>query len=206
VGALDPVFKELIEAIVAGDEATATALLGRSPALATAWATVGATRTDAEQFYFAAVGHYLYAGDSRLHMAAAGYRVPICRVLIDDGADVTAANRRGAQPLHYAADGNPDAPTWNPAAQGETVTLLVEAGADPNATDKSGVAPLHRAVRTRSTGAVAALLAGGADPRLPNKNGSTPLELAQRTTGRGGSGSPAAKEEQEAIIRLLEAR
>lgn len=206
MSALDPAFSELIDAIVAGDAKLATALLGRSPALATARATVGATRTDAEQYYFSAIEHYLYDGDTGLHMAAAGYRVPICRALIDRGADVAARNRRGAQPLHYAADGSPNASTWDPAAQGGTVTLLVEAGADPNALDKSGVAPLHRAVRTRSTAAVAALLAGGADPALPNKNGSTPLELAHRTTGRGGSGSPEAKEQQEAIIRLLEER
>lgn len=84
------------------------------------------------------------------------------------------------------------------------MTLLVEAGADPDATDKSGVTPLHRAVRTRSTGAVAALLAAGADPGRPNKTGSTPHDLAQWTTGRGGSGSPEARAEQRAIIRLLE--
>jgi ankyrin repeat protein len=41
--------------------------------------------------------------------------------------------------------------------------FLVARGADPDALDKDGVAPLHRAVRTRSTGAVAALLAAGAD-------------------------------------------
>jgi hypothetical protein len=84
------------------------------------------------------------------------------------------------------------------------VEALLDAGADPNAIDKSGVAPLHRAVRTRSAAAVAALLDGGADPELTNKRGSTPLQLATRTTGRGGSGSPEARAEQEEIIRLLE--
>jgi Ankyrin repeats (many copies) len=204
MGGLDPAFRDLIEAIVADDKPLVATLLRRNPELAVARATVGATRTDAEQYYYRAIEHYLYAGDTGSHMAAAGYRVPICRELLNRGADVAARNRRGAQPLHYAADGIPGSHAWNPAAQGATVTVLVEAGADPNATDRNGVAPLHRAIRTRSAAAVAALLAGGADPRLPNLKGSTPLELAQWTTGRGGSGSPAAKAEQEAIIRLLE--
>ena len=76
-------------------------------------------------------------------------------------------------------------------------------GADPNAVDRSGVAPLHRAVRTRSLAAVRALLDGGARPRQPNKSGSTPLHLAVQTTGRGGSGSPQAREQQASIVRLL---
>jgi hypothetical protein len=33
--------------------------------------------------------------------------------------------------------------------------------------------------------------------------GSTPLHLAVQTTGRGGSGSPHAREQQADIIRLL---
>jgi len=74
---------------------------------------------------------------------------------------------------------------------------------DPNALDSAGVAPLHRAVRTRSLAAVRALLDGGANSRQPNKVGSTPLHLAVQTTGRGGSGSPQAREQQAGIVRLL---
>jgi ankyrin repeat protein len=51
--------------------------------------------------------------------------------------------------------------------------------------------------------AVRALLDGGADLRRPNKAGSTPLHLAVQTTGRGGSGSPQAREQQADIVRLL---
>jgi len=63
-------------------------------------------------------------------------------------------NRRGAEPLHYAADGAPGSRNWNPQAQAEMITLLISSGANPNALDKSGVAPLHRAVRQRCAGAV----------------------------------------------------
>ena len=124
------------------------------------------------------------------------------RTLIAMGADVRATNRRGAQPLHYAADGVPGARSWNPDAQAATIASLIEAGADPNAIDKSGVMPLHRAVRTRCAAAVRALIDGGADPRGRNKSGSTPMDLATGNTGRGGSGSPESKAQQEEIVRL----
>jgi ankyrin repeat protein len=118
--------------------------------------------------------------------------------------DVRAQNRRGAEPIHYAADGVAGGEHWNPQTQAETIAYLVAAGADPNAADGSKVRPLHRAVRTRCASAVRALLASGADPSLANGNGSTPLDLATRQTGRGGSGGPQAKAEQADIIRLLE--
>jgi hypothetical protein len=86
------------------------------------------------------------------------------------------------------------------------IALLIAAGADPDAVDMDGVTPLHRAVRTRCAAAVAALLDGGADAARRNKGGSTPLRLARLTTGRGGSGSPDAKAQQQEILRLFEQR
>src|SRR5205085_10813209 len=127
------------------------------------------------------------------------FQRPMAELLVARGADWRAANRRGAQPLHYAADAN----RWEPTAQADIIGYLLSIGADPNALDKSGVAPLHRAVRTRSLPAVRALLDGGASPRAPNKAGSTPLHLAVQTTGRGGSGSEHARQQQAEIIRLL---
>ena len=81
---------------------------------------------------------------------------------------------------------------------------LIEAGADPNAQNMDGATPLHRAVRTRCAGAVRALLDHGADPAIRNKNGSTAMQLALHTTGRGGSGSPEAKAQQQEILLLLQ--
>lgn len=115
-----------------------------------------------------------------------------------------ARYRRGAEPLHYAVDGVPGSRSWDPAAQAATVASLIDAGADPNTVDQSSVTPLHRAVRTRCAAAVRALLDGGADARRRNKSGSTPMRLATRNTGRGGSGSPESKAQQQEIIRLLE--
>ena len=197
---------QLVLAIVRRDGAAAVGLLEESPELAKARIEDGATRQDAAAHYFPNIGHYVYAGDTALHVAAAAYETEVVQRLIAAGADVQARNRRGATALHYAADSRPGVPRWNPEAQAATIACLIGAGADPNCLDRSGVAPLHRAVRTRSAAAVQALLEGGADARLKNKSGSTPMLLATMTTGRGGSGSTEAREQQEEIIRILEAR
>ena len=190
---------DLVRAIVAGENKKVSRLLAAAPGLVEARAVVGASRETAGQYFFEEIKHYLYGGDTALHMAAAGFRSKIAQVLIDKGADLSARNRRGAEPLHYASDAN----TWNPVAQAATIDCLIRAGANPNAIDKSGVAPLHRAVRTRCAAAVRALLVGGADPYLKNGSGSTPLQLAMWNTGRGGSGTPAAIEQRRQIIALL---
>jgi ankyrin repeat protein len=192
-------FLDFIRLVVAGETAAVSRRLAGEPALATMPAEVGATRERATDFFFPEIAHYLYAGDTALHMAAAASRRPVAELLVTHGADCRAGNRRGAEPLHYAADGN----HADPEAQVETIEYLVSVGADPNARDRSGVAPMHRAVRTRSPAAVRALLDGGADPRAPNGSGSTPLHLAVQTTGASGSGSEHAREQQAAIIRLL---
>lgn len=189
--------------IAARDAGEALRLLQATPSLATDAASVGATRQGANDYFFAEILHYAYAGDTALHLAAAAHQPGIVEALLGSGALAHAKNRRGAEPLHYAADGAPDSVAWHPREQAEVVRLLIEAGADPNATDKNGVAPLHRAVRTRCSAAVRALLERGADARRKNKSGSTPLELARQNTGRGGTGGPAARREQETIIALL---
>jgi hypothetical protein len=196
----------LIRSIAARDRKQALRLLATEPELAVRVLAIGATRQGTSGYYFEEIPHYAYAGDTALHMAAAAHQVSIAKRLVSKGALVGARNRRGAEPLHYAADGMPGSPAWDPEGQAEVVAFLIASGADPNALDKSGVAPLHRAVRTRCSPAVRALLANGADPHLTNKSGSTPLQLATLTTGRGGSGSVMARLEQRKIIELLAAR
>jgi ankyrin repeat protein len=201
----DAALMKLIRTIVVGDDALATRLLTENRALGRARFERGATREAAIDSWFEEITHYVYAGDTALHMAAAAYRPGIVRTLVGMGADVRAKNRHGAEPLHYAADGMPGSRAWNPAAQAMAIACLIEAGADPNALDKRGVAPLHRAVRTRCAAAVKALLDAGADPGLKNKHGSAAILLATQNTGRGGSGSPEAKAQQQAIVELLRA-
>ena len=196
---LSPDFSKLIRHIVSGNIDAVSDMLSADPSLATEAAEIGAARENAEEFFFTEIRHYLYGGDTALHIAAAGFRCQIAMLLVANGANIGAKNRRGQQPLHYAADAN----LWNPDAQAETINYLLSAGADANALDKSGVAPLHRAVRTRSAAAVLALIDGGADPSAPNEKGSTPLRLAELTTGRSGSGSDLARQQQAIIIELL---
>jgi ankyrin repeat protein len=204
MGAAEPALTELVRAIAAADASKVSEMLEASPALAAASVEAGATRREAAPYYLDEIDHYVYAGDTALHIAAAAHQPNLVRRLLELGADVGAPNRRGAQPLHYAADGIPGSDAWKPEAQAAVIAALIAAGADPNATDRSGVSPLHRAVRTRCGPAVRALLEGGADARRENKSGSTPMRLATQTTGRGGSGSAAAKEQQALIVQLLE--
>jgi hypothetical protein len=199
----DIALRELVTAIVAGQPGSVSRLLAASPHLAHASFKNGATRQSAIAFHFDQIGRYIYAGDTALHFAAAAYQTDIARELLASGADVHAKNRRGQEPLHAASVGNPNLGTWNPSLQTATIILLVQSGADPNVTDKSGVSPLHKAIRTRCEAAVHTLLDCGADPVRPNKNGSTPILLATLNTGRGGTGSPVAKSQQQQILRLL---
>ncbi len=193
----------LFVAIASRDDTEIARLLDSSRDLANSPIHLGASRQDPEPYFLAAIRHYVYAGDTALHIAAAAHQRELAESLVTRGADVRARNRRGAEPLHYAADGSPGAEDWDPASQHDVIASLIEAGADPNTLDKSGVAPLHRAVRNRCSTAVSALIENGANPRLKNKKGSTPLHLAVQNTGRSDSGSEAAKDEQRRIIALL---
>jgi len=193
----------LFAAIASRDDVGVTRVLDQTPALATHPLRVGASRQDPRPFFLMPIRHYVYTGDTALHVAAAAHHPRLAEALVAQGAAVRARNRRGAEPLHYAADGSPGADYLESNAQCEVISYLIDAGADPDAIDKSGVAPLHRAVRTRSSAAVSALIDKGADPLLMNKSGSTPLHLAVQNTGKSNSGSEPAKEEQHRIIVLL---
>ncbi|HEY6474407.1 MAG TPA: hypothetical protein VIY26_16045, partial [Acidimicrobiales bacterium] len=75
----------LIAAIAAGDERTARRLLAEHPELAQARAEVGATRAEAKEHFLEAIGHYVYAGDSALHVAAAAHAPDLVDTLIGRG-------------------------------------------------------------------------------------------------------------------------
>jgi ankyrin repeat protein len=199
----DEPFMTFARAIAGRDQARVSGLLAAAPELACGRVAVGATRRAAEEYYLDATDHYVYRGDTAMHVAAAAHQASLVRDLVSAGASVAAANRRGARPLHYAVDGTPGSARWDPVTQRDTVICLVELGADPDAVDRNGTSPLHRAVRNRCAAAVEALLDLGADPHLPNGSGSTPIQLAHWTTGRGGSGSAHATAQREEIIGLL---
>lgn len=199
----DSALRAFFSAIATRDHASVTQRLEQTPELARSALRIGASRQDPRPFFLVPISHYVYTGDTALHVAGAAHQRGLAELLVARGANTRARNRRGAEPLHYAADGSPGADDWDPGAQRDVICYLVDAGADPNALDKSGVAALHRAVRTRSSGAVGALIDKGADPLLMNKSGSTPLHLAVQNTGKSNSGSDAAQDEQRRIIILL---
>ncbi len=187
----------LLSVIVADDAPAVRARLQAEPGLATAL-------VQKEQLFARGIFHWLYAGDTALHLAAAGHRPEIVCLLLRAGADPNAArNRRRSSPLHYAADGFITGPAWSERRQVATIAELLTAGADLHRPDANGATPLHRAVRTRCAGAVETLLRAGADPAAENNAGSTPFHLAVQNTGRGGSGEPAAVEAQRRIIELF---
>jgi len=190
-------FQSLLEAILGDDRDAVRALLKKDSSLATQ-TMGGSDRLESR------IVHWIYAGDSPLHVAAAGYRVEIARMLLAAGANAGAAgNHRRSQPLHYASDGYLESPHWDAKRQVAMIRLLVDAGADLHAQDKNGATPLHRAVRTRSAAAVGCLLEAGSNATLRNKPGSTPFHLAVQNTGRGGSGAEKARSAQREIIQAF---
>lgn len=189
-------FEFLIKAILDDDRARVKSLLKTDPTLAAAAAK--------NPRYELRIAHWIYARDTALHVAAAGYRVEIAELLLNASADVGASrNHRHSQPLHYAADGHLGSASWDAKRQVAMIRLLVNAGADLRAEDKNGATALHRAVRTRCAKAVEFLLNAGSDPLMKNKPGSTPFHLAVQSTGRGGSGTEEAQTAQREIIRMF---
>jgi hypothetical protein len=184
----------LLRAILDDDYATVQDMLTTDPSL------VDAQFSEA-RFYDQKIFHWLYVGDTSLHLAAAGYRVEIVKLLLAAGSDPNASmNHRHSGPIHYAADGYIIGPAWDPERQVQTIESLLAAGAEVNAQDKNGATPLHRAVRTRCAAAAHVLLEAGGDPTLRNKPGSTPFHLAVQNTGRGGTGTDKARTAQREII------
>lgn len=186
-------FQSLLQAVLDDNRIAANALLKRDATLA--------QQRVAKSIFEAEFTHWIYFGDTALHLAAAGYQVEIAKMLLAAGAEICAAqNHRHSEPLHYASDGYLESQTWDAGQQVAMIRLLLKSGADIHAQDKNGATALHRAVRTRCAAAVNCLLEAGCDATLRNRSGSTAFHLAVQNTGRGGSGSDKAKAAQREII------
>ncbi|HMK39771.1 MAG TPA: ankyrin repeat domain-containing protein, partial [Bacteroidota bacterium] len=83
-------FLEFVRHVVNGKVDEVSRQLAASPALATKSAEVGAAPHGAPDFFFPEIAHYIYRGDTALHLAAAAFRRPIAMLLIAHGADCHA--------------------------------------------------------------------------------------------------------------------
>src|SRR6184192_1772923 len=110
----------LLTAIVDDDASTVKRLLKADVGLATRLITK-------PKLYNSGIFHWIYVGDTPLHLAAAGYRVEIAQLLLASAADPnTAKNHRRSTPLHYAADGFITAFAWDAKRQVETIRSLLD--------------------------------------------------------------------------------
>lgn len=91
--------------------------------------------------------------------------------LIDEGADVNAAQKDGTTPLHWAVY-KIDVPL---------VRTLIARGANAASVNRYAASPLAEAVKAAHPELVALLLDAGADSEAPNADGQTALMLAART-------------------------
>lgn len=93
------------------------------------------------------------------------------RLLIEQGANVNAAQGDGTTALAWAANRD----------DMETADLLIRSGAKVNSADDYGVTPLMQACTNRSAPMVERLLRAGADPKSTLWTGETPLMICART-------------------------
>ncbi len=78
----------LFHAIAAHDAPDIARRLDASRDLAICPIGTGASRQDAQTYFLAAIHHYVYTGDTALHIAAAAYQRELAESLVTRGADV----------------------------------------------------------------------------------------------------------------------
>ncbi|KRY88042.1 2-oxoisovalerate dehydrogenase subunit alpha, mitochondrial [Trichinella pseudospiralis] len=112
-----------------------------------------------------------------LHRAAYNNHVSVIKVLLSNGADISAQTEDGWQPLHCAA-------RWGNL---ESVKILLHMGkADINARSNSGLTPLHIAASEQPSLFTAEYLLSqpDIDPSIRSKTGETAMDIARRTCRR----------------------
>ena len=104
------------------------------------------------------------------HLASRSGHVEVAQVLVEHGADPTARDMDGLNPLHLASF----------HGYVEVVQLLVEHGADPTVQDNDGWTPLHWASQNGHVEVARFLVEHSADPTVQDKDGWTPLHRASQ--------------------------
>ena len=111
------------------------------------------------------------ADDLRVVEAMARQDTAVVRALVQQNADVNAAQADGATALAWAAH-------WDDL---EAAELLLRAGADVNAANDYGVSPLSLACVNGSAAMVDKLLRAGANANAAQATGETPIMTCART-------------------------
>jgi len=133
------------------------------------------------------------------YLAAGAGNKPIFELVLDSGADATAALTpavwhrafnladaalaRGANPDRAIADGQPLLNNLIRWGQFKPAFWLIEHGASPNIPDARGWTAAHQAVSRGNVKCFRALIAAGTDLNIRDREGRTPVELA-REMGR----------------------
>ncbi|ETE68115.1 Ankyrin-3, partial [Ophiophagus hannah] len=107
-------------------------------------------------------------GLNALHLASKEGHVEVVSELIQRGANVDAATKKGNTALHIASL----------AGQTEVVKVLVTNGANVNAQSQNGFTPLYMAAQENHLEVVKFLLDNGASQSLATEDGFTPLAVA----------------------------
>ncbi len=111
------------------------------------------------------------AGETPLHLAAAGGHLETAKLLINRGATPAARDKYGNTPLHNAA-------LYDRA---EVADLLMDNGVSPNVTGNSQATPLHFAAARGKTRVLSRLMGRNrqANPNATTANGATPADCAK---------------------------
>jgi ankyrin repeat protein len=109
------------------------------------------------------------SGLTPLHVAIKVRALDIASYLLDNDANIDAADKNGYTPLHLAVK----------KKRLFLVRFLVNSGANVNVKNKYGITPLHQAAYSGELDIVEYLVNKGADPLAKNLNGSTPYDLAK---------------------------
>ncbi|RWA05151.1 hypothetical protein EKO27_g9951 [Xylaria grammica] len=111
-------------------------------------------------------------GRTPLLWAATNSNIELARFLLENGANVAAANNRGRTALHLSAESNDE------EHRDDMVKLLLRYNASPEATSDGGWTPLHNAAQSGYLSVVALLLETKAKVNAELSNGMTPLHWA----------------------------
>jgi ankyrin repeat protein len=115
-------------------------------------------------------GHVAAPGDTRLADAVMRSDREAVRLLLQEKADVNAAQVDGMTALHWAARQN----------DLETFQALLKAGAKPEVATRYGVTPIHIASLNGNAAMIDVLLRAGVSPNSANSGGETALMTAAR--------------------------